>query len=152
MNTIEQHSLPYLKAAIFVLAALLAPVRPVIIATTCLVFADLVTGLMRAKKCGEPITAWGLRRTLVKTAVYLASIILGFVTETWLMGGFLPVTKIISGAIGVVELKSCLENLSQISGRDVLKVAIDKIAGPPMPTNTITQQTKVQVEVKTKEG
>lgn len=124
--------LTYFKAALVVLAALVAPIRPVLLATTALVGADLLTGLLKARKNKEPITAWGLRRTLVKTAVYLTAIVLGYVTERWLLDGFLPVVKLISGAVGVVELKSCLENLSAISGRDVLKVAIDRLTGPAM--------------------
>ena len=43
--------------------AVFAPIKAVILVTGILIFADLFTGIMAARKKGEKITSAGLRRT-----------------------------------------------------------------------------------------
>jgi hypothetical protein len=120
----------YLKAALGVLLAILAPIKPVLGATGFLVVVDLITGLLKARKLGEPIESHKLRRTLVKSTVYLTATLVAFAAETWLLEGWLPLIKLCSGAIAIVECKSIFENLNVLGGGDVFKSAIDRLVGP----------------------
>lgn len=101
------------------IVALLAPIKPVLVATGVLIFADLVLGIMAAKKRGEPISSAALRRTVSKLFVYNLTILSGFLFEKYLMGDLVPAVKLIAGVIGVVELKSILENADAINGAPI---------------------------------
>jgi len=107
--------------------AVFAPIKAVILVTGILIFADLFTGIMAARKKGEKITSAGLRRTVTKLFVYNAAIMLGFLAEVYMLGGFLPVSKIASGLIATVELASLYENLNTIHGSNLFKSLIDKL-------------------------
>lgn len=97
------------------LLALIAPIQPVLVATGVLIFADLILGVMAAKKRGEPITSAALRRTISKLFIYNITILSGFLFEKYLMGDLIPAVKLIAGVIGVVELKSILENADAVN-------------------------------------
>lgn len=107
--------------------ALLAPAHPLLIAALVLTAIDCLTGIMAARKRGERIRSAGLRRTVSKSAVYVLAIIVGFIAETWLLGGVLPVSKLIAGAIGIVECKSCLENLDVVNGGSLFATIVGKL-------------------------
>lgn len=115
------------QAALISLVAVLAPIKTVLITTGVLVTADLIIGLIAARRRGDKIVSSGLRRTVTKTLVYQIAIILGFLTETYLMAGVLPVAKLIAGMIGTVELKSILENLDDINGSPLFTSIISKL-------------------------
>ena len=108
--------------------AVFAPVQTTIVAAGVLVLADLVTGCFAAVKRGERIRSDKLRKTVVKLLVYETAICLGFIGETYLLGGTVPVVKLASALIGVVELKSVLENLDAITGGAVFKTLIERLA------------------------
>lgn len=112
--------------AISALAAF-APAKSMILASMVLVLADLITGVLASKKAGRPITSAGLRRTVSKFFIYETAILLTFLTEKYLLSSMIPVSSIVAGMIGITELKSCLENLNEISGQDLLKQAINKL-------------------------
>lgn len=101
------------------LLALIAPIQPVLVATGVLIFADLILGVMAAKKRGEPITSAALRRTISKLFIYNITILSGFLFEKYLMGDLIPAVKLIAGVIGVVELKSILENADAVNGEPI---------------------------------
>jgi hypothetical protein len=111
--------------------ALLAPLAAVLIATVVITVIDMILGVWAAMKRKEPITSRKLRRTIVKVFVYQSAIVLAYVVGHYMAGDLFPLARIISIAIGMVELKSCLENLNSISGADVLRAAIDKLNGGP---------------------
>lgn len=117
----------YIEALLLSCLAVFAPIKAMLIVTGVLIFADLITGVWAASKRKEPITSAGLRRTLTKVGVYEAALCLGYLAEHFMLEGTVPVTKIVSGLIGLVELKSCYENLNVISGADLLKTAIDRL-------------------------
>lgn len=104
------------------------PVKPVMITVGVLVAVDLVAGLMAARKRGEAITSQGLKRTIIKLFVYEVVVLLAYITEQYLTGDFIPVVKILSGYIGITELKSCMENMEDITGVPILKALVDKIS------------------------
>lgn len=99
--------------------AILAPIQPVMITTGVLIFADLILGIWAAKIRKEPISSAALRRTVSKILIYNLTIISGFLVEKYLIVDLIPVTKLIAGVIGAVELKSILENADTINGESI---------------------------------
>ncbi len=109
------------------IAAVFAPVQHVMLVTLAMIAADLITGILAARKQNTPISSSGLRRTVSKIFVYELTIALGFLVETYMTGPIIPVVKIITSFIGLTELKSCMENLDVINGSSLLKSIIDKL-------------------------
>ena len=118
--------LKWLEAGIISIAAIFAPIQHLLLTTGVMIFIDLVTGLISAKKQQQPITSSGLRRTLTKMFVYEMALCLAYLAEHY-MSDILPFVKMASGMITVVELTSIYENLNIISGQNLLKVLIDKL-------------------------
>ncbi len=87
----------------------------------------MVTGMFAAHKRKEKIQSAEMRRSITKMVVYQIAIIAAFVLEKYMMDGMLPVSKIVSGVIGMVEFKSILENVSTIAGQDILKMVVSKL-------------------------
>ena len=117
----------WIVKTVLVAVALLTPIKSMLIATGLLIFADLILGVWAAHKRNEAITSAGLRRSVTKFLVYQLVIITGFVVEKWLLDDLLPVSKLVSGVIGLVELKSLLENANTIHGSDLFKTVINKL-------------------------
>lgn len=106
--------------------AVLAPIKAVLIATGVIIIIDLATGLVRAMKAKEKISSSVMRRTVSKFLIYQVAIISGFILETYLMPD-MPVTKLVSSVIGLVEAKSILENLDEIHGSNIFKALLKKL-------------------------
>jgi phage-related holin len=104
-----------------------APVKATLITVMVLTVADLISGIMAARKERKKITSSGLKRTIIKTTVYEAVIMLGFLTERYMTGDAIPVVKILAGFIGLTELKSVMENIERISGMSIIKLLIDRL-------------------------
>lgn len=117
----------FLEALLASIIAVFAPLTMVIVTTGVLVFADLITGILAARKRGEKINSGGLRRTITKSTIYLTAVCIGFLVETYMIGEFISVSKIISGLIAAVETKSILENLDTIHGSPLFKALIQKL-------------------------
>lgn len=107
--------------------AALAPIHAVIVTVGILIFADLATGIWAAKKRNESITSGRLRDSVTKMFVYQTAIVTGFLIETYLIGGLVPIVKLAGAVIGFVEAKSLFENLNEISGQDLFKTLIEKL-------------------------
>lgn len=112
--------------AIATLAAL-SPIKPVMVTTLVLIFADLIFGIWAAKKRGEAITSAGLRRTVTKLLVYQICIIAAFLVQTYMTGDIIPLVKLVAGMIGLVEIKSILEGSKDILGMDLFQEIIKKL-------------------------
>jgi phage-related holin len=112
-----------------IVAAILvmAPAKSMIITTLVLILIDLVTGVLASRKMKRPITSSGLKKTIVKLAIYEVAIIAAFLTQTYLTGTEVPVSSIVTGYIGLTELTSVIENLNIISGNKLLKTLIEKL-------------------------
>lgn len=108
-------------------AAALAPIMMVIITVGVLIMVDLATGIWAALKRGEKISSAAMRRTISKIVIYQVAVITGFMLETYILEGLIPVAKIVAGVIGMVEFKSILENSNKIMGGDMFKIAIKKL-------------------------
>ena len=117
----------YVTGLILSVLAVFAPIKSVLLVTGLLIFSDLFSGILAARKRGETISSAGLRRSITKVCVYNAAILLGFLVETIMLDGFIPVSKIAAGLISVVEIKSILENLDTINGHPVFTTLINKL-------------------------
>lgn len=117
----------WLEALALSCLAVFAPIKAMLIVTGVLIFADLVTGVWAAWKRKEPITSAGFRRTATKIFVYETALCLGWLAEHYMLDGAVPVTKIVSGMIGLIEIKSVYENLNVVSDEKLLKSVIDKL-------------------------
>ncbi len=115
-----------LKTLLFFVATLFAPIRGAIFTALALVVLDLLTGLWASRKQNIPVTSSGLKTTLVKLAVYEVVICLSFLIDTYLTGP-LPISNVLSGLIGITELKSILENLDSITGGSLVKSLINAL-------------------------
>ena len=107
--------------------AVFAPAKAIILVTLVLIMSDLVTGILAARKRGEQIKSAGLRRTATKLFVYEAAILLGFLVETFMIDGFIPVSKMAAGVISLIEMKSILENLDAINGSPIFQSLIKQL-------------------------
>lgn len=116
----------FLKLCLAAIATL-APIHAVIVTVGILIFADLATGIWAAKKRGDEISSARMRDSITKMLVYQTVIITGFLVETYLIGGLVPVVKLVAAVIGMVELKSLIENANQILGQDLFKVLLSKL-------------------------
>ena len=124
----------YIQPMIISILAVFAPIKGVIITVGIVIFVDLITGILAARKRGETIKSAAARRTISKALIYQTAVITGFLIEKYLMGGAIPITSIVSGLIGSVEALSIYENLNVLYGRNlfgslikVLGSANDKI-------------------------
>jgi hypothetical protein len=117
----------YVIALLVSMFAVFAPIKAIFLVTGVLIFSDLVLGIIAARKKGQSITSAGLRRTATKIFVYNLAVALGFLVETYMLEGFIPVSKITAGLISVVELTSILENLNVINGDPIFKKIIEKL-------------------------
>lgn len=116
-----------LTAFLMSIALVFMPVKATLITVMVLTVADLISGIMASRKQGRKITSSGLKRTVVKTAVYELVVMLGFLTEQYMTGDSIPVVKVLAGFIGLTELKSVMENIERISGMSIIKMLIERL-------------------------
>lgn len=119
--------------------AVFAPIKALILVAGVLIFSDLITGILAARKRGEKIKSAPLRRTVTKCFVYEAAIILGWLVENYMIEGYIPVSKIAAGVISLVEFTSILENLDAINGTPLFKSLIKKLGSQ---NDTISENKK----------
>lgn len=117
----------YLEATLLATIALFAPVKAALITTIVLIFVDLIAGLLAARKSGQAITSSGIKRTVGKVVLYELAICIGHLVQTYLTGDVLPASKMVTALIGMVELKSILENLDTINGTPVFKALVERV-------------------------
>lgn len=110
-----------------VIVALLAPIHALMGAVGFLILADLATGIWAAVKKRQKIKSSVMRRTISKLCIYQLAVISGFLVETYMLDSILPVSKIVASVIGLVELKSILENSNHILGYSLFKSVIAKL-------------------------
>ena len=107
--------------------AALAPIHAIMISVGVLIAVDLATGMMAANRRGEKLSSAAMRRTVSKILVYQLAVISGFIVEKYMLSNVLPISKMVAGVIGMVELKSILENSNTVVGQDIFKMIIGKL-------------------------
>lgn len=108
--------------------AVFMPIKAALLLIVFLTLVDLITGVAAAIHRKEPVTSSGLKRTVIKLLVYLSVACLSYLVERYLTGEFVPLAKIMSGLVGITELKSILENLEEVTGIPLLQVLINKLS------------------------
>lgn len=116
-----------LSLVLLTIMAVFTPIRAALVATLVLILVDLITGLLAAHKSKEPITSAGIKRTVGKIVLYEVAICISFLVQTYLTGDLLPASKLVTSLVGMVELKSVLENLDIISGTSLFQVILSRI-------------------------
>jgi hypothetical protein len=137
----------YLKSRLAELAilvwVLVAPIHVAIGSVMALPMVDLFLALFVQYRQIKPqgifgllrmIESSGLKRTVAKVLVYEAATILAFVTEM-LTGPTVPAIQMVTGLIGVTELKSCLEHLDELGGNKFFSSLFNKLAPPGPPSD-----------------
>ena len=112
----------FINGLVLGMAALFAPIKPVILCALTFIFIDFVTGVIasrcEAKKRGEKWyfsshEAW---RTIRKAGFVLLTIAMSWLIDYCILDFVtLHITRIIAGAICGVEMWSFLENASVLS-------------------------------------
>lgn len=116
------------NGAILALAALFAPIKPVVLCALSFILIDFVTGVVasrcEAKQHGEPWyfsshEAW---RTIRKAGFVMLTIGMSWLIESCILDFMtLNLTRIIAGAICGVEMWSFLENASVLSDKKLFE-------------------------------
>lgn len=111
--------------------AVFAPLQSTLVALLFLVIMDTITGLWAAIVTKTPISSRKLSRTIVKTLIYLLTVCIVHVANTYLLlaGPFLvPLDSLITSFIALTELKSILENFQKIQRQPLLQFIIDRLS------------------------
>jgi uncharacterized membrane protein len=101
-----------------VLFSFFLPIKHFLIFTIFVVFADTITGILAAKKRGEPITSKGLYRTSQKVVTYFCGIMI-FHGAGITFGLPSQITYSVSFIIAATELFSISENIKSITGTNI---------------------------------
>jgi uncharacterized membrane protein len=116
----------YFAAILGWLTSVLLPIRDFLVITSALVFLDLVTGVLAAKRRNEKIRSRALMRTTVKLLLYYSAILATHGVEVT-FAEKIPLTYITAFTIAVTELKSLLENVDAGTGSRLAKMIVDKL-------------------------
>lgn len=136
----------WLMATVISIVASLAPAKELFAVALGLIFIDLITGVLKARKEGKKIHSAGFRRTVSKFCIYMTAIAVGYWIESIMLKGFMPVSNIAAGLISLVEGKSIFENLDALNGQPIFKSLVKKLGS----VNDIDEQAEKVIE-ETKE-
>jgi len=96
-------------------ASFFIPIKGFLIFTVFVVFADMATGIIAAKKEGQKINSRGLYRTIEKIIVYFCAILIFEGARNTFSLPF-NITYMAAFLIATVELYSISENTKRITG------------------------------------
>lgn len=113
----------------------IAPIHTLLATVGVLIFGDMVLGVWAAKKRGEPITSSRLRDTVSKMFIYHLVLILGFLVQENMLDGWIPIVKLSASVIGIVEIKSVLENSGAILGQPLFKELVQRLGSKSKKNN-----------------
>ncbi len=152
------HNMTATKIVNTVLIALwiaLLPIHPAIISALCLPAVDLVLGLLVANRDKKPITSSGIKRTVAKIMLYEFAIVLAFCVETYMTSSVVPIIHMVTGLIGVTELKSCIEHMDDLYGSPLFLALLARLApakaDKPVTIN-INPEDPTQISITPPEG
>ncbi len=117
-----------IESFILTIISILAPLKAVVISVILLVIVDTILGVLAARKSGDEITSSKLKNMIYKLLIYYTAILVGFVSGKYLIDGIIPIEKMITTLVGVVEVKSILENLDIIYGGSFFKSLVNKLS------------------------
>jgi len=114
------------KLAVPYVVFFFTPIWAGLVGIGVLLFADVLTGIKAAKKRGEEIHSRKMSTTINKMIFYCLAIILSRVMEVSFIS-WLPIAQLTAGYIAVVEFKSNMENIAEITGIDIWNFLKDKL-------------------------
>jgi DNA integrity scanning protein DisA with diadenylate cyclase activity len=114
------------KLAIPYVVFFFAPIWAALVGIGVLIFADVLTGTKAAHKRGERIHSRKMSTTINKMIFYAIAILLARVMEVSFIN-WLPIAQLTAGYIAVVEFKSNMENIAEITGVDIWNHLKDKL-------------------------
>jgi hypothetical protein len=132
----KQHLVPVLLAV----WVALAPIHSAIWSVIALPFIDLMLAILVAIRTSKPAGVWatlrtveskGIGLTINKATRYLAGVIIAYEVDTNLLTLAPWTLKVLLAAIGLRELKSCLEHLDDLGVAPVFAEVLTKLSKPP---------------------
>lgn len=96
------------------------PISPLVHAILILFVIDWITGVWKSHLVKRRFTSYRLQKSVRKLSSYVIAIIVAHIFDDMVMHNSLHLANITAGYIGFTEIKSIYENLSQISGDDLL--------------------------------
>jgi len=118
-NTLITMGIPFL-------IAFFTPITSMLIGVGIFAMADTFTGMWAAKKRGDKIHSRAMGRTITKIIMYSIAIILAHVLQVIFMS-WMPIANITAGYIALVEFRSNMENIGEITNIDIWNYLKDKI-------------------------
>lgn len=94
-----------------------------------LVASDWVTGVTAAWQRGDKITSRRLARTVIKVIMYCLAIIAVMMVEKAFLPSSTYAVTVVAFYISLVELFSNLENISSITGSNIIGIVRKMVAG-----------------------
>ena len=115
----------YTVPALAYFASYFTPAFPMMMAIGFFLLMDFITGIMAAKKRGEPISSKKMRPTVTKGIGYMVAILVAHVFQKNFLTD-IEVLKIVAGLIAFIEVKSLDENFRDITGKSLFKQFLKK--------------------------
>ncbi|WP_428329055.1 phage holin family protein [Mucilaginibacter sp.] len=92
-----------------------------------LLIIDMITGVWKALKTGEQVTAKKFGETITKMILYLFGIVCAYVVQHNIAGDVIKVMLIFSTLISVREFKSIVENIEIITDSKIWQFIVNQI-------------------------
>jgi hypothetical protein len=100
------------------------PIGGILIAVALFIVFDTITGIVKSRKLGIPITSRGLSALMSKMLLYQSTVISAFILGTFVIGDILfklfsihmLATKMVAFILIYIEMKSINENFKAIRG------------------------------------
>jgi len=87
----------------------------------------MITGIWKALKVGEPITAAKIGLTVTKMVLYMFGIVCAYIVQHNIALEAIKVMLIFSTLISVREFKSIIENIEVITGAKIWQFIVNQI-------------------------
>lgn len=128
MKLIKTYITANIKILIASIVAVFMPITPLILTILSLVMVDFILAIYRVWKIDpSQITSRKMSNTISKILIYTLCIMALYLMENYILGPILPITKIASGLICFVELKSIDETFKAMLGYSLWNL-ISKVA------------------------
>jgi phage-related holin len=105
--------------------AFMSPISDVLYFVGFIVVCDFITGIIKANKAGD-FNSTRMRDKFWDSVGYFIGIIIAHYVEM-IFGNTVPLVKAVVAIIALTELQSVRENITEITGTDILKPIINLI-------------------------
>lgn len=111
----------FLQTKVWLLAAIsiFLPIKELMLTIGFLVGADMVVGIWKSLKVGQPIRSRRMSDTITKMLLYQLAIVSGFLIEKYIITDILPIAKLIGSVIAIIEFKSIVESIEAVTGKNL---------------------------------